>query len=155
MKVKLQEIIDGMDMQLEGTSTYLCRRTGEVVSVSDDDLRTAEEIEDDEIEKLPDWQQDNINLAIDIIENFEDYEELPTQFDINEYEMMENFCYTIKDNGKMDLLLDAIRGKGAFRRFKDKVHDFGLTDEWYQYRDDCYKQKAIEWCKDNDLEYIE
>lgn len=155
MKIKLQEIIDGMEMQFEGTNTYLCRRTGEIVSVSEDDLRAAEEIEEDEIQKLRDWQQDNIRLAMDVVENFEDYEELPTQFEINEYEMMEDFCYSIKDNRKKDVLLNAIRGRGAFRRFKDKVDHLGISEEWYQYRNECYKRKAIEWCNDNGLEYEE
>ena len=133
----------------------MCRKTGEVVSVSEDDLRTAEEVEEDEINELKDWEQVNIRLAIDVVENFEDYEELPTLFEINEYEMMENFSCSIQDNRKMDLLLNAIRGRGAFRRFKDKVHELGIEDKWYQYRDECYKQKAIEWCNDNDLEYEE
>ncbi|SDE66806.1 Uncharacterised protein family (UPF0158) [Fontibacillus panacisegetis] len=155
MKIKLQEIIDGMEMQFEGTNTFLCSRTGEVVSVSEDDLRTAEEIEEVEIKKLKDWQQDNIRVAIDVVENFEDYEELPTQYDINEYEMMEDFSYSIKDNRKIDILLDAIRGRGAFRRFKDKVNELGISEDWYQYRSECYKQKAIEWCNDNGFDYVE
>lgn len=155
MKIKLQEIIDGMEMQFEGTCTYLCRKTGEVVSVSENDIRTAEEIEDNEIEKLMDWEQENIRLAIDILENNEDYEELPTQFDMNEYEMLEDFSYSITDARKKDILLDAIQGRGAFRRFKDKVIDLGIAEDWYQYRNQCYKKKAIEWCNDNDVEYEE
>ncbi|MDG0874790.1 hypothetical protein L5D93_21135 [Paenibacillus thiaminolyticus] len=100
MKIKLQEIIDGMEMQFEGTYTYLCRKTGEIVSVAENDIRTAEEIEDNEIDKLMDWEQENIRLAIDILENDEGYEELPTQFDMNEYEMLEDFSYSITDARK-------------------------------------------------------
>lgn len=155
MKIKLQEIIDGMEMQVDEMNTYLCRRTGEVVTVSTQDLRTAEEIEEDEIKKLRDWQQDNVRLAIDVLEHYEDYVTLPDRFEIHEYEMMEDFSYAVQDDRKMNILLDAIRGRGAFRRFKDCVHELGLTDDWYRYRDDCYKRKAIEWCDENEIEYEE
>lgn len=39
------------------------------------------------------------------------------------------------------------RGKGAFRRFKDRLYDFDLQEKWYKYRDDCYEQIARDWCE--------
>lgn len=41
----------------------------------------------------------------------------------------------------------AIRGKGAFRRFKDCLFDLGMEQEWYKYRDACYEKIAREWCE--------
>lgn len=67
--------------------------------------------------------------------------------------MMERFCYSIKNERKMGALLEAINGRGAFRRFKDKVISLGLDDQWYQYRDECYKQFAMDWCNAIGLEY--
>lgn len=94
-------------------------------------------------------------MAIDVIENFNNYEELPTQFEINEYEMMEDFCFTLTDKHQ-NILLNGIRGRGAFRRFKDTVHDLGIAEEWYRYRDECYKRIAIKWCEHNrDIEHTE
>lgn len=153
MKVKLQDIIDGMEMQFEGSRTFLYRLTGEVISVSNDVLRDAEVIEDEEIDQLIEWQQEDMRRAIDIIENFENYEELPTNFDINEYDMMQDFCDVIDNERHSETLSRAIQGKGAFRRFKDKVSILGIADEWSRFRNECYKRKAIEWCQDNDLEY--
>ena len=46
-----------------------------------------------------------------------------------------------------DALDAAIRGKGAFRRFKDRLYDFDLQEKWYKYRDDCYEQIARDWCE--------
>ncbi|EWT06537.1 hypothetical protein N864_20605 [Intrasporangium chromatireducens Q5-1] len=34
------------------------------------------------------------------------------------------------------ILSVAIRGRGAFRRFKDTVHDLGLADQWYAFSDE-------------------
>ena len=70
-------------------------------------------------------------LIEDIEEGFiEDYIPLPRQYDMNE-----------------DALDAAIRGKGAFRRFKDRLYDFDLQEKWYKYRDDCYEQIARDWCE--------
>ncbi|MEH7302773.1 UPF0158 family protein [Neobacillus drentensis] len=59
------------------------------------------------------------------------------------------------DQRKQDCLLRAIKGKGAFRRFKDNIIDLGLEDQWYSYRSKCYKEIAIEWCRENNIEFID
>lgn len=151
--VNLQDIIGGMEMQFDESRNLLNLKTGEVITVSDEGLRMAED--DEPFDDLPEWQQENIKTAIDVFENYEHYEEIPSKYDINEYEMMEDFSYELKNERHKETLLDAIRGRGAFRRFKDKVNFFGIEQVWYTYRDQKYKEKAIEWCKDLGLEYKE
>ena len=73
--------------------------------------------------------------------------ELPRQYDMNEYRMMEEFIYDLPAGRAQDALDAAIRGKGAFRRFKDRLYDFDLQEKWYKYRDDCYEQIARDWCE--------
>jgi hypothetical protein len=74
---------------------------------------------------------------------------------VNEYEIMEDFCLTVTNQRKQDTLLRIITGKGAFRRFKDKIIDFEIEDQWYSYRDERFKQIAIEWCQDNNIDFVE
>ena len=50
-------------------------------------------------------------------------------------------------NEEILMIFAAIRGKGAFRRFKDRLYDFDLQEKWYKYRDDCYEQIARDWCE--------
>ena len=74
-------------------------------------------------------------LIEDIEEGFiEDYIPLPRQYDMNEYRMMEEFIYDLPAGRAQDALDAAIRGKGAFRRFKDRLYDFDLQEKWYKYR---------------------
>ena len=101
------------------------------------------------------WQQEDMISAIDVVENFENYIELPTKDEINEYDIMEEFCLTISDQRKQDSLLRAIRGKGAFRRFKDRIIELDIENQWYVYRGEQLKQIAIEWCRDNHINYVE
>ena len=87
-------------------------------------------------------------LIEDIEEGFiEDYIPLPRQYDMNEYRMMEEFIYDLPAGRAQNALDAAIRGKGAFRRFKDRLYDFDLQEKWYKYRDDCYEQIARDWCE--------
>lgn len=47
----------------------------------------------------------------------------------------------------------AIRGKGAFRRFKDELYEeyTGLVPVWHAFRDARAKRRAVEWLLDQDL----
>lgn len=153
VKVKLKDIIAEMEIQFEESHTYLNSKTGEIVVVTSDDLLAAED--GIPFDDLLDWEQENRMVAIDVVENFENYIELPTKFDVNEYEIMEDFCFNVSNERKQETLLGVIRGKGAFRRFKDKIIDFEIEDQWYSFRDERLKEIAIEWCRDNNVNYIE
>jgi hypothetical protein len=153
IQVKLQAIIEEMEIQFEESRTFLNIKTGEIIVVTSDDLRAAED--EEPFDHLPDWEQEDRKVANDVVENFENYKELPTKYELNEYEMMEDFCLTVSDQRKQDILLSLIKGKGAFRRFKDKIIDFEIEDKWYSYRDERFKQIAIEWCLDNNINFSE
>lgn len=66
---------------------------------------------------------------------------------MNEYQIMENFFLIVGDQRKQEALSRAIKGKAAFRRFKDKIIDCGMEDQWHSYREECFKEIAIEWCR--------
>jgi hypothetical protein len=151
IQVKLKNIIEEIEIQFEESRSLLNIKTGEIVLVTLEDLAEDEK----PLDQLPEWEQENRMIAIDVVENFENYLELPTKYDVNEYEIMENFCLTLSDQLKQESLLRAIKGKGAFRRFKDKIIDFEIEDLWYSYRGKCFKQKAIKWCQENKINFIE
>ncbi|MDQ0202292.1 UPF0158 family protein [Neobacillus ginsengisoli] len=153
IQIKLKDLIEEMEIQFEESHSFLNIKTGEIVLVSSDDFRAVED--EKPFDYLTEWDQENRMIAIDVVENFENYIELPTKYDVNKYEIMENFCLTISDQRKQESLLRAIKGKGAFRRFKDKIIDCEMEDQWYSYRDECFKQIAIEWCRENKINFID
>jgi hypothetical protein len=73
--------------------------------------------------------------------NDENYIELPNQYDINKYDIMEEFC----DKMDNDELFKAIRGRGTFRWYKDKIIDFGVEKDWYVLKDKALMEIAKEW----------
>lgn len=150
--LKLGELADAIGFQTDGASQYLNTRTGEIVMVSDEELSAAEE--GDDLEDYPDWQQESIEMARRIVEDTADeFIELPTQFEIHEYSIMEKFCLSVADPEISDALYYAIKGRGAFRRFKDGIYRYGLEEDWYRYRDEALKKIAIAWCEQNNIPY--
>ncbi len=99
-------------------------------------------------------QQDTIKDALDVIVNWENYIELPNKWEINEYDIMEEFCGSIKNESISNALYSAIQGRGAFRRFKDAIIRFGVEGDWYKFREEALKQIAIECCEENEIKYI-
>ena len=67
--------------------------------------------------------------------------------------MMENFAETLEDDRLQNQLYISLNGKGAFRKFKDTCINFDIIDDWYKFRDECYKELAINWCKENNIEF--
>jgi hypothetical protein len=64
VQVKLQDILEGMDFQSDEQSSFLNLTTGEVVSITDEELRAAEN--DEPLEDFPEWQHDAIRSAKDM-----------------------------------------------------------------------------------------
>ena len=149
---KLSDIIDAMQMQSETMSHYFNKKTGEIVPISEEEMDTVEN--DDLVEDDPEWQEEGIKTVREILDS-DDYIALPSQFDSNEYEMMEKFCLLVKDQKIADDLYNAIKGRGAFRRFKDKVQEHEIEQDWYQYRDKSYKEIAKQWCEENAVEFMD
>ena len=150
---KLIDIIEGLESQSDESSSFLDKRNGEVVLMTDYAMRAAEENEP--FEDVPDWEKELVSIAKEILADTGDYIQLPTKYDIDEYSIMENFCMSLERKEIGDILYDLISGSGAFRRFKDAAYKYGVEDEWYKYRDNAMKELAIEWCRQNDIEFEE
>ncbi|MBW2015173.1 MAG: hypothetical protein JRI69_15615 [Deltaproteobacteria bacterium] len=121
--------------------------------VTDEHFSAAEDEED--ISHYSDWEQDAIQVAIDVLESEEDYILLPSQFDVHEYEIIEEFCISLDDEKLKDKMYRSIKGRGAFRRFKDNIFKYGIEKNWFQYRREAFKRKAIDWCEENNIPYTE
>ncbi len=151
IRVKLDDIIEGLEFQSDERHSFLDKRTSEVVSISNEEMRAAED--DDPIEDFPDWEQDLVRIAKEIIDETGNYIALPTKFDIHEYSIMEKFCLSLNDSEMCETFYNLIKGGGAFGRFKNAIHEYDIADDWYNYRNDALKEIAIEWCQENGIEF--
>ena len=69
------------------------------------------------------------------------------------YQDMADFAEDISDERAGRRLARAIEGRGAFRRFKDELHEEypHLLPAWYAFRDTRALRRAVEWLADNSL----
>jgi hypothetical protein len=153
-RVKLSAIVDALDMQSDETHAFLDKQTGEVVVLSDEELRAAED--GDDLDDYPEWQRENVERAkaVQADEGGDGgrFLPLPDRFEINEWDMMRDFAAGLENEDHAEALLNAIHGRGAFRYFKDRVHELGLADAWYTFRDGQYRQAALDWCEVHGIE---
>ncbi len=147
--VSLRDLIGEMQMLSDEHRTYLNKATGEFIMISNDDFRMAES---DEADELLEWRDEIVQDAEKVLSS-DDYLEIPSKFDIHEYEIMERFCLSIPDVEISDVLLGKIRGSGAFRRFKNTIYRYGIEKDWFNFRDDAYREIAISWLESNGLSY--
>lgn len=70
-----------------------------------------------------------------------------------EYGWMAEFAASVRHPHLRELLDVALRGRGAFRRFKDVLADDPAERErWFRFRDGRMREAMIEWLGENDLE---
>ncbi len=148
--VSIKDVVKEMDVLSDEHSAFLNRHTGELVTLSNEEISAAEE--DDNIDEYPEWQQDMIINAKEVI-NSDDYLALPSKFEIHEYHIMEEFCYTVEDDNIRENLSDKIRGRGAFSRFKNAIRMNGIEEEWYRFRQEKLEKIAIDWLEANQISY--
>lgn len=139
IQVDLNEIIEALEMlAMTGnfSRSFVNMHTGRIVSLFEDEDFSEVEDEDLEGDLIPDH-----------------YASLPDKEELNEYEMMETFCYSIPNAKIQEDLLRAIQGKGAFGRFKTAIHCHNIEHKWYKFRESRLKEIAIEFCEHHGLGY--
>ena len=69
------------------------------------------------------------------------------------YQDMADFAEALTDERAGRRLAQAIQGQGAFRRFKDQLHEEqpGLLPAWYAFLDSRATRRAVQWLTDNSL----
>jgi hypothetical protein len=151
---KLTDLIEALEFDSEEHYSYYDRQTGRVVVVEDTIMDAVEEGRKQTLEDVPEWQKEEIETAQAIANDGTGrFIAPPDKFDFDEYRLMEKFVGTVADKEVSDELLRAIKGRGAFRRFKDVLYRLGMQDQWFRYRDEAMKEFVVEWAKAKNVPY--
>lgn len=151
--VSLQAVVDEMDVFGDEMTAYINKKTGELFTVGEEEARVIEDgNEDDEL--IPDWQKAILPKVRDVLES-SDFVPLPDKFEIHEYSIMERFCLSMEDDDLQEELLNAIRGRGAFRCFKEIIHRREIQDDWYSYRNDALKRIAADFLEAEEIAFVD
>ena len=121
-----------------------------IQSVSHDLLSEAEESGDDEEPDLPAWQTQEWEIAKRIVST-DRFQKLPTNFEVHEWAIMQDFSRSLESDKIREELLHAIHGAGAFRNFKDVLRRHRIEPAWFAFRGETLKQIALNWCEENHI----
>jgi hypothetical protein len=137
MKMKLEQVVEAIEAASEGSRSYYDTETGKTVWVSDDPY--SGEV-DTELAEMIEYAPPGRFLRF------------PTKYEIHDYSIMESFVGSLPAGAAREDLADAIRGRGAFRRFKQSIRYHGMEQSWYDYRGNACRDIAIRWCRESDME---
>lgn len=118
--VNLEKVIEGLEMVDDITDCYYNPETDEIFLSN---IGEVENLSEDELDEL-----------------FEKSIILPTQYEINEYQIMVDFIEKIDNLEVKNNLQRLIQGKGAFRRFKDYCLEMNIIQDWYDFKEQKYRE---------------
>ena len=151
--VSLQSVVNEMDIPSDEMTAYINKKTGELFTVSEEETRIIEAGNEDD-EFIPEWQKEILPKVREVLES-DDFVALPDKFEIHEYSIMERFCLSLPDEAMQNELLHAIRGSGAFRRFKDAIYRKEIQDDWYRFRNEALKRIATDFLESEGIPWLD
>ncbi len=153
LEIDWSDLEMAMDMDSFEISHFLDTETGTIELVTSEDSGYLED-EDLDLEELPEWQRESVELARRIEEGYgERYILIEPRNSSEGYRDMEGFIGTVKTRRLKDRLHRAIEGRGAFRRFRDTLADAPAEEKrWYAYRSRAAALHAQEWLAGHEIE---
>lgn len=153
LKVELSGLAEAFENASWEHHYFLDLETGQVVMLPDEVLRYAEEPPD---YPLPDWQRDWVKQAEVVEAGYGSrYIAVPKVDSHEAYDDMEDFMITINDEQLHQRLWSAIRGRGAFRRFKEVLaahpHE---RERWFDFKNKRLHQRIMDWLESEGIELI-
>ncbi len=150
------------DTRRDAFDYFLDTATGDIVILSediisrakdllsehlDDDADSYDEVELDEETDLPEWMEDEIDLALDIfLYERERYERIPERDPRDCYVAMTEFAGQLANPTLSSRLLSVLGGEGAFRKFKDALAPFPAErKQWYSYNAKSMRNEISRW----------
>ena len=153
--LKLAQIAEELEIISDVQLCFFDKTSGEVICVEKTMLGIAEEYEDGDDLQLEDWEMAEFRDALQIFRNWGAVLRLPSKYDINEYNIMAEFCQEYPNERISDRRCSLIRGSGAFRRFKNAISAYDIEEQWYTHKRQSYVNIARNWCEDNAIEFEE
>jgi len=149
---------------------FLDTETGDVIILSEDiinkahavleedfdeDIADYEEVIFDKEHDIPDWMEEEVELALDIFLNEpERYVRIPERRSQSGFEAMRQFTERLEDLELKEQLMHILDGQGAFRRFKDALDQYPKEKKaWYGFNAKHSKKEITDWLKTAGIEY--
>jgi hypothetical protein len=145
--ISLSAVVEALEIASDDMSSYVNKKTGEVVMLGHEEMGFAEEDADGD---MPDWQRELVAKAKEVLRSA-DWLALPDKFEIHEWEIMDRFGQSLAGAAERREIGDAIRGNGAFRMFKSTIRRLGMEDAWFAFKQRTLEEMARDWLNQHGL----
>jgi hypothetical protein len=172
LKVDLDELSFAMEDASGFVDYYLDLETGQIVTIDNETRWELEQIYEESFDPeaaeafdlaevlrqsdLHEWRQQAL-LAADQVDRefFSRYTSVPQATSHEGYGDMEDFIVTVQDKQLETRLWDAIRGRGAFRRFKDVLaYHPRERERWFAFKDELMRRRVVDWLNSKGIEPV-
>lgn len=160
MKItKLDDVINYIESYSDDSGYYIDTESGKIISIQNYYWNLADDMNesgnDPDLSGYRGWEAEEINTALSILSDTDGrFIWLPGKTEIlDEYDIIQAFCKQEDDAESRLILLELIKGHGAFRRFRSAIERLGLLDEWYAFKDNAYRDAAVKLCERLEISY--
>jgi hypothetical protein len=172
VNLDLDELAIALDTDFSELHQYLDLETGRIIPIMQEiswELEEIyEEIYDEDGNRVftledylqrrddPDWQKEMM-LEADRVEQGYGTRYIRVERDdpYGDYQDMERFIGTVEDSHLRERLWNAIRGQGAFRRFKDLLVRHPQVEEaWFEFKDARLQKRVANWLAYHEIEPV-
>ncbi len=170
LKIDLIQLELAFDNNSFEMQYYLDLHTGQVMLITDEIRQKLEDIYEElnaagdegfrhfteaaQKRNLPDWQKEMLFEAHHVEEHLGTrYVQVPIA-DVHEaYDDMEDYIETVRGARLQEEIWEAIRGRGAFRRFKELLADYPQERErWFKFQDERVRQRMLDWLAEQGID---
>jgi hypothetical protein len=170
LPIDFQDLAEAFENSLHDYFFHLDTETGEVVRAGSDYLTVVEEhlhagelpVQDEPPDlkpllapnRLSAWELGELEAAYRVHIHFPGrLIAIPQQSSADAYADMQAFIETVTHPHLAVRLQDAIRGRGAFRRFKDRLIDYPAERErWFAFKDARLQRRIVAWLASENIE---
>ena len=146
--VLLTDIVDALEIQFDEMPEFLDLDSDQVITISLDLLRDAEESTEEEESE----DDEEFKLAKGIVVSGR-YLRLPSKYEVHEWQIMRDFADSVQSSRIRADLDHALHGRGAFRHFKSELIRHRIEPSWFGFRAEALRKIAIEWLEDNQISW--
>jgi hypothetical protein len=148
--ISLAETVNQFETIFDQGAVFVDVRSGTIVALSESDM--------DAIET---GDAAAIGIAEEDLETMRHAYESPSlvevmsRHDFDEFAAMESFADSMPIASARNRLLDALRGRKPFRRFKDAVYAAGIRDKWFAWRHAAVAEALTAALEDCRIPYVD
>ena len=148
--ISLAEMIDQFETIFDQGAVFVDVSSGTIVALSESDV-DAIETGDAAAIGIAEEDLETMRLAYES----PSLVEVMSRHDFDEFAAMESFADSMPIASTRNRLLDALRGRKPFRRFKDTVHAASIRDKWFAWRHAAVAEAMASALEDCQIPYVD